>query len=108
MLSTRGCDTRQLLLIISDGRLDQREKVEFWAREAEEHNIFVVIIILDSILGKDSILDLKSVTFVKGKPVVQRYMDQFPFWYYVVISDIKALPSILADALRQWFELLNS
>ena len=39
---------------------------------------------------------------------VAKYMDQFPFWYYVILSEVNSLPNILADALRQWFELMNT
>jgi midasin len=105
--STSGCENLQLMLVISDGRMDQREKVEMWVREAQENNILVVIIVLDSSGGKDSIMELQSVAFVNGKVQVSRYMEQFPFWYYVVISEIQSLPSILADSLRQWFELMR-
>lgn len=52
-----------------------------------------------------SLLDMQSVKFVDGKPVFERYMDTFPFPYYIVLRDIAALPATLADLLRQWFEL---
>jgi midasin len=52
-----------------------------------------------------SLLDMQSVKFVDGKPVFERYMDSFPFPYYIVLRDIAALPATLADLLRQWFEL---
>lgn len=48
---------------------------------------------------------MQSVKFVDGKPVFERYMDTFPFPYYIVLRDIAALPMTLADLLRQWFEL---
>ncbi|KAF6262490.1 hypothetical protein COO60DRAFT_1699221 [Scenedesmus sp. NREL 46B-D3] len=52
-----------------------------------------------------SLLDMQSVRFVDGKPVFERYLDSFPFPYYIVLRDIAALPATLADLLRQWFEL---
>jgi midasin len=52
-----------------------------------------------------SLLDMQSVKFVDGKPVFERYIDTFPFPYYIVLRDIAALPATLADLLRQWFEL---
>lgn len=52
-----------------------------------------------------SLLDMQSVKFVGGKPVFERYLDSFPFPYYIVLRDIAALPATLADLLRQWFEL---
>jgi midasin len=55
--------------------------------------------------ASSSLLDMQSVKFVDGKPVFERYMDTFPFPYYIVLRDIAALPATLADLLRQWFEL---
>ncbi|KAI9807778.1 MAG: hypothetical protein M1825_005083 [Sarcosagium campestre] len=55
-----------------------------------------------------SILDMKEARFdsdgVGGIKVhVSRYMDSFPFPFYLVVRDVKELPSVLAAALRQWF-----
>lgn len=55
-----------------------------------------------------SVLDMQIVSF-SGKTVVRRpYMEDFPFPYYLIIRDIQNLPEIIADAMRQWFELLNA
>jgi len=54
-----------------------------------------------------SILELQTITIKGGKPVRSSYMDSFPFYNYIVLQEINALPSILADALRQWFELIQ-
>lgn len=44
-----------------------------------------------------------------GQPlVIQSYMEHFPFPFYMILRDIKALPDILSDALRQWFELIGN
>jgi midasin len=51
---------------------------------------------------------MQSVSFVNGKPVFRKYMDDFPFPYYVLVRDIGALPRTLADMLRQWFEMSAS
>lgn len=48
------------------------------------------------------------MTFQGGKPVFRRYLDDFPFPYYVLLRDISALPRTLADLLRQWFELSSA
>jgi hypothetical protein len=58
--------------------------------------------------GGSSLLDMQSVSFVNGKPVFRKYMDDFPFPYYVLVRDIGALPRTLADMLRQWFEMSAS
>ena len=47
----------------------------------------------------------QTVSFVGGKPVFARYMDSFPFPFYIVLRDTAALPRTLADLMRQWFEL---
>lgn len=47
------------------------------------------------------------VNFVQGKVVRRAYMDDFPFPYYLVVRDLHHLPDTIADAMRQWFELLN-
>lgn len=53
----------------------------------------------------NSLLDMQSVSFVAGQPVFTRYMDSFPFPFYIVLRDIGALPRTLADLLRQWIQL---
>ncbi|KAF2794635.1 midasin [Melanomma pulvis-pyrius CBS 109.77] len=52
---------------------------------------------------KTSILDLQSVEIIDGKVVRWKYMDRFPFGYYLVVRDVRELPNVLAGALRQWF-----
>lgn len=53
-----------------------------------------------------SVFDLKQVSYEKGQCKVTPYLQEFPFPYYLVVQDIQALPSILADVMRQWFELV--
>lgn len=36
-----------------------------------------------------------------GVPKFSKYMDSFPFPYYIVLRNIDALPRTLADLLRQ-------
>ena len=33
------------------------------------------------------------------------YLEDYPFPFYVVAPDARALPDVLADAVRQWVEL---
>ncbi|KAG5506394.1 hypothetical protein JKF63_05897 [Porcisia hertigi] len=56
----------------------------------------------------NSILDMQIVEFHAGRVVRRPYMEDFPFPYYLIIRDIQNLPEIIADAMRQWFELLNA
>lgn len=55
---------------------------------------------------RNSILNLQTVTptFTDGKGdfTMTRYLDTFPFEFYVVLRDVEALPGVLADTLRQW------
>ncbi|KAH9866544.1 hypothetical protein J1614_008234 [Plenodomus biglobosus] len=55
-------------------------------------------------MDKTSILDLQSVEITpEGKVVRWKYMERFPFRYYLVVRDVRELPGVLAGALRQWF-----
>lgn len=69
----------------------------------------VVFVIVDVGAARgQSIMDLGSYEFITGedgKPEVKkkRYLDSFPFRYYVVVREIAELPGVLAGALRQWF-----
>jgi len=106
-------DTSQLLLIVSDGRgifLEGKEVVERSVRRAREAGIFIVFIVLDNPSNRDSILDIKIPIFKAGGgiPEIKSYIDEFPFPFYVILRDINSLPTILCDALRQWFELVTS
>jgi midasin len=50
---------------------------------------------------------LVQVSFPNGKLAMGRWIDQFPFPFYLVVRELKALPQVLSDALRQWFEMLK-
>lgn len=57
--------------------------------------------------GDTSILKTREASYVGGKLVISSYLDSFPFPLYILLSHMEALPETLADALRQWFELLQ-
>lgn len=107
----------QLLLIVSDGRGINSEGNEHLQRailKLKEMNIFTVFLIIDNPEHKQSILDIQRAVFrtddsgkTKGKVVLSSYIEQFPFPYYVILKDINSLPSILGEALRQWFEMIT-
>ncbi|VDN96498.1 unnamed protein product [Rodentolepis nana] len=52
-----------------------------------------------------SIFDLRRYTD-QGK--LLPYMDVFPLPFYLVLRDVTALPQLLVEALRQWFELASA
>lgn len=108
----------QLLLIVSDGRGINSEGNEHLQRailKLKESNIFTVFLIIDNPEHEKSILDIQRAVFrtddtgggSKGRVVLSSYIEQFPFPYYVILKDINSLPSILGEALRQWFEMIT-
>ena len=50
---------------------------------------------------------LQARRYETGAPVVQPYLQDFPFPYYAVVQDLHALPVILPDVIRQWFSLFS-
>ncbi|KAK8152780.1 hypothetical protein BC567DRAFT_187327 [Phyllosticta citribraziliensis] len=110
----------QLALVISDGVCGDHEYVARLVRQAQEERIMIVFVVVDAPGGsktnqaaspsesgageaKGSVLDLLDVRFEDGKLIKRRYMDSFPFRWYVVVRDVKELPGVLSTALRQWF-----
>ena len=102
-------DLLQLELIISDGLCEDHEKIKRLVRQAMEERIMIVFVIVDALLQNNSIVDMTQAVFeddaIHGKTGVKikRYLDDFPFTYYLVVGDVKDLPRVLAQALRQWF-----
>ena len=99
----------QLVFMISDGRIerDSRSTIRKCIREMMDQNILLVLIIVEgSDSRKDSIMNMKEVTFDKGKPQFKHFIDDYPFPYYIVLNDMQSLPEVLGDALKQWFEML--
>lgn len=98
----------KLAFVISDGRLSERDEIRRQIRHLADDNILVAFILVDSSATKDrtSIFDVKRVEYdAAGKVSVLPYMHEFPMEFYAVVQDVSALPSILADALRQWLEI---
>jgi len=98
---------RQIAFFISDGRFDSavRDNVQKMIRTAMQNGLLIVLIIVEH-PNEESILETKQVSFVKGKVKMSSYLDDYPFPLYVLLQDMQALPEVLADALRQWFEVL--
>ncbi|OXU25001.1 hypothetical protein TSAR_006385 [Trichomalopsis sarcophagae] len=108
---SNSTDNAKLLVVLSDGRgifSEGTEKVNLAVRRARLADIFLVFIIVDNPLNKDSILDIRMPVFQGGKLIaINSYMDSFPFPFYMILRDINALPGVLSDALRQWFEVVG-
>ncbi|KAL8701577.1 MAG: hypothetical protein Q9224_000432, partial [Gallowayella concinna] len=93
----------QLELIISDGVCEDHEAIRRLVRQATEERIMIVFIIVDSINagptngdGKGqgtSIVDMQTAVFEadgeegEKRLKIKRYLDGFPFGYYVVVGD---------------------
>lgn len=101
-----SADLWQLEIIISDGVCEDHETLRRLVRRAQEEKIMIVFVILDSV-RESSILNMNQVRFETAADGTQelkmdRYLDTFPFGFYLVVNDIRELPGILALALRQW------
>ncbi|KAK6125035.1 hypothetical protein DH2020_041213 [Rehmannia glutinosa] len=90
---------QQLVLIIADGRFNEKEKLKRYVRDILSKKRMVAFLLLDS--PNESIMEFMEAT-VQGKDIkFSKYLDSFPFPYYVVLKNIEALPRTLADLLRQ-------
>lgn len=107
-LPTSATQQLQLAIIVSDGR-----KSPSWGdpseyiRLAQQEHILLCFVIIDAAEQRDSILNLQSTSWANGRLSMSRWIDAFPFPFYLVLRDLRALPQVLADALRQWFEMLK-
>lgn len=115
--SGAGEDLWQLALILSDGLTPSsaHERIRRLLREALEERIMLVFIIMDDSSTKkgDSVLELKEAKFVaeadgNSRVVIERYLDTFPFQYYLIVHNLEELPGALAGLLRTWFAEVNS
>ncbi|KAA8650735.1 AAA family ATPase midasin [Aspergillus tanneri] len=105
-----NADLWQLELIISDGICEDHDTIRHLVRQAQEERIMIVFIIVDAVKGS-SILDLSQASFEPDiengtggmKLKMKRYLEGFPFPYYLVVRDVRELPAVLATALKQWF-----
>lgn len=115
-------DLWQLEIIVSDGICQDHEQLRSALRMAEENRILVVFIIIDSLHDQktnsnnnqpiqNSILTMNQVSYqnVNGKTDLQltRYLDSFPFQYYLILREVEALPDVLANTLKQFFEKIS-
>ncbi|XP_076884991.1 midasin-like [Bidens hawaiensis] len=96
----------QLVLIIADGNLHEKEHLKRCVRDTLSKKRMVAFLLLDN--PKSSITDVLEVSHDDGKVVLSPYMDSFPYPFYVILKDIETLPRTLADLLRQWFELMQN
>ena len=122
-------DLWQLQIIISDGMCQDHDKLRALLRKAVEQKVMFVFVVIDSLHRRDeagaagaaadpaganqnSILAMQSVSYTQGPNGLElkmdRYLDSFPFEYFVVLRDVEALPEVLSATLRQFFERVSS
>ncbi|EJD43593.1 P-loop containing nucleoside triphosphate hydrolase protein [Auricularia subglabra TFB-10046 SS5] len=118
MGSATAADLWQLQIIISDGMCQAHERLRVLLRRAEEQRIMVVFVVIDALksggkgMGREnSIMTMSQVVEKRvGDKVdfeMRRYLDSFPFQYYVVLRDVEALPEVLSGTLKQFFERIS-
>lgn len=114
--SSGGADLWQLALILSDGLTPSsaHDGIRRLLREAMEERIMIVFIIMDDRDKQkgDSVLELKEAKFIsengESRVVIERYLDTFPFQYYLIVHNLEELPGALAGLLRTWFAEVNA
>ncbi|KAK0709105.1 hypothetical protein B0T26DRAFT_720443 [Lasiosphaeria miniovina] len=118
--ATGAEDLWQLALILSDGLVQSKDHARLrpLLRDAMEQRVMVVFIVMDDAASSSSagvgvrgtsVLELKEARFgPDGIPVIHRYLDSFPFPYYLIVHHLDDLPSALAALLRTWFAEVNS
>ncbi|OVA06149.1 von Willebrand factor [Macleaya cordata] len=97
---------QQLILIIADGRFHEKEKLKRCVRDVLNKKRMVAFLLIDS--PQESIIDFMEASFMGEKVTFTKYLNSFPFPYYIVLKNMEALPRTLADLLRQWFELMQN
>jgi len=120
--SVSAADLWQLAIVISDGVCQDHARLKALLRRATEERIMLVFVVVDA--GADgaapapneaprsSILEMNQVSYhtdAAGKLQLdmKRYIDTFPFEYYVIVRDVQSLPHVLATTLRQWAERIR-
>ncbi|KAJ3106464.1 hypothetical protein HDU97_006250 [Phlyctochytrium planicorne] len=110
----RNGELWQLQIIVSDGICEDHSEIRALVRRAAQAKIMVVFIILDRRKERDAIMKISNVTYNKdpktGRMALKmtRYMDTFPFDYYLVLKDASELPEVLADTLRQYLMYISN
>uniref|UniRef100_V5GS24 Midasin n=1 Tax=Kalmanozyma brasiliensis (strain GHG001) TaxID=1365824 RepID=V5GS24_KALBG len=126
--ASQGGDLWQLEIIISDGICQDHAKLRSLLRRAAEQRVMLVFVVIDSLSPppasgtstptpgtqqqRSSILDMTNASYTTDangrlQLKMERYMDTFPFDYYVVVREVEALPEVLSATLRQWVEKIR-
>lgn len=112
--ASTSSDLWQLQIILSDGVCEDHETVQRLVRRAREQKIMLVFVVIDGITSNESILDMSQVTYETDSATgasnlkVTKYLDTFPFEFYVIVRNINELPEMLSLILRQYFSEMAS
>jgi midasin len=119
--SGAGEDVWQLLIVVGDGICEDHDAVRRMVRRAREERVMCVFVVVDCGRRADEgagaeagarapgIMELQTARFAADEGsgemrlVRARYMDTFPFEWWVVVRDVRELPGVLSSALKQWF-----
>ena len=94
-----SAEQMQLVLIVSDGRRSPSwGDPSLWIRKAAQQHILLCFVIVDAAASEDSIMDLQSVSYPNGKLTISKWIDSFPFPYYIVLRDLVTLPQVRTRA----------
>ncbi|ODQ67900.1 midasin, partial [Nadsonia fulvescens var. elongata DSM 6958] len=98
----------KLEIIISDGVCEDHDTLRRLVRKAREEKIMLVFVIVDGINKEGSIMEMNQVKYDQNPDgsmalKMERYLDKFPFDFYVIVKDIAELPGVLSLVLRQYF-----
>jgi midasin len=119
-MNSSNAKFNQIVFIISDGRfnksvkLNLKKNVRPYSLEAREKGYLYVFIILDKCgsENQNSILNSLHVyqKLVQGKSemVVMKYLEDFPYNYYVVLESSSDLPDVVNNILVKWISMLNA
>ncbi|TKR93603.1 hypothetical protein L596_008024 [Steinernema carpocapsae] len=103
----KGGSANQMMIIVSDGHgvlADGGNKVRAAVQNLFHADVTVLFVIVDNI--NNSVTKSTICSFnAENKPEIVPYMSKFPFPFYVLVRHINVLSAVIADAIRQWFEL---
>ncbi|KAH7723679.1 midasin-like protein [Aphelenchoides avenae] len=103
--------SNQMLIILGDGRgvlADGLDRIRATLSRLMDRQVTVLYVIVDN--QEKPITEMKVARFIEepgqpGRVSLTPYMSQFPFPFYALIRSIASLPSTIAEAIRQWFEM---
>ncbi|CAD6924714.1 unnamed protein product [Tilletia controversa] len=106
----RAAEQRVMLVFVVVDALHQSSAKD--GGEAQPSNLTTAANASAADTPRNSILTMQQVSYQMGPDGkldmrLERYLDTFPFEYYVVVRDVEALPDVLAETLRQWAEKIR-